>query len=309
MKSLDQIREQVVEIVEQSLKDLIETKHLYQSVALPIEDLTKAARMATPTGPRTPGDYGKVVAEAWENTVRLLVCGPWVVEPNVSGQKVERNVKIESGELPLLIITMPSVRMYCNKCCDREPFNVLNVSNAVDANDTLGRKSRADPVFVVNFECQGCKSGLVTIMIRRFAQQGKMMLTGRTPMESVQIPPFIPGRSVFYRKARIAAGTGFILAAAAYLRTFIEHFARSETGITERVTGETLMESYTARLPPKVRDVVPSFTRLYGDLSQSLHEGDEDPKRFNEIIAQVDQHFETRKALRHYFEVSSSDST
>jgi hypothetical protein len=118
-------------------------------------------------------------------------------------------------------------------------------------------------------------------------------------MESIEVPKFIPKtESPLFRKALISYNSGFYLAALAYLRAFIERFARRSIGNTERSTGDEIMSAYTAALPASCRDTAPSLRLWYEKISAPIHAAEEDSQTFESARSAIEQHFEIRYALR-----------
>lgn len=287
----DDGRKALSDAVTSGLRTLLEEKHLYQYVDIPITEIVgECAKEAR----RRVTHNEEMVEEATRTT--LFLAGrviPWVCLLETPAPP------IGAIELPsALEFSLPSVRMFCTECDDREPYNP---TNAASANLPGG-----DQVFLFGYHCQGClrsdRKAPEFLMVRRLASTDRLTLSGRSPIASAPLPAFIPRKpGAFYRKAMIAAATGFTLAGFAYLRTFIEAFARSETKIENRVFGETLMHAYTSTLPPRVRDTAPSLASIYDELSDAMHRGDEDRERYERLCGQVEEHFEIRHAMRRWF--------
>src|SRR5207249_1279578 len=103
-------------------------------------------------------------------------------------------------------------------------------------------------LFSILLQCQRCMGKPEAVLIRR--EQWRLSLHGRSPMEYVDVPKFIPKEeSHLFRDSMVAAHGGKILAALFYLRAFIEQFARRVIAETGRRYGEELMESMGRRSP------------------------------------------------------------
>jgi hypothetical protein len=154
-----------------------------------------------------------------------------------------------------------------------------------------------DQIFIAFYQCQGCRSEPEFLAVAR--KQMKVMLVGRQPIESVEVPADVPREeSKYLRSARIAFNTGNVLPALLYLRTLIEQFARHKTNTTGRETGDVLMSKYTATLPDDWRGRMPSFGEWYEKLSEALHEARDDEKLYREAEENILHHFELRRAAR-----------
>ncbi len=91
---------------------------------------------------------------------------------------------------------------------------------------------------------------------------------------------------------------GKTLAALFYLRTFIEQFARRITGTQGKETGDVIMDKYSATLPPRQRDAMPSLRDSYGRLSEALHVAREDQKLLEASLDAVQMHFDFRRIFK-----------
>lgn len=118
-------------------------------------------------------------------------------------------------------------------------------------------------------------------------------------MERVQIPKYIPkDEARIYRDAIVASQAGKPLAALFYLRSCIEQFARRQTGIVGRVTGEQIMTAYAQTLPPQHRDSMPSLGEWYDKLSDPIHAARDDTAVFEQALDKIEQHFDIRRVFK-----------
>jgi hypothetical protein len=116
------------------------------------------------------------------------------------------------------------------------------------------------------FQCQRCKSDPEGFLVRRDGHS--LYLEGRSPIEHVNIPAYIPKKeSRLFSDAVIAFNAGKILAGLFYLRSFIEQFARRQTNLEGRIAGDEIMESYGKLLPEDLRARIPSLRECYEKLS------------------------------------------
>jgi hypothetical protein len=124
-----------------------------------------------------------------------------------------------------------------------------------------------------------------------------LVVEGRSPIEHVELPNFIPKEEKkWFRDALIAFQTGKVLAALFYLRTFIEQFGRRKTNLKDqRKTGDEIMTAYAATLPPNLRDTMPSLGEWYDKVSEALHGAKEDSELFEAARGQIEKHFDIRR--------------
>jgi hypothetical protein len=103
----------------------------------------------------------------------------------------------------------------------------------------------------------------------------------------------------WFRDALIARNSGKILAAEFYLRTFIEQFARRQTGhLADKLTGHVIMTEYADTLPAEQRDYMPSLREWCDKLSAKLHTADEDVKLFENAREEIERHFDIRRVYK-----------
>jgi hypothetical protein len=276
----------------EALKELLETKHLYQKVsvkdiALYWSDLRK----------RYPSDkYGQIIP-LFE---KELLHSRYFPSSNLM-VSVDRDNSTETH--PTLIVA--NVKMFCTTCDSREAFSPIwmrELANELSKPVMMhGRTPAPMPlgtqIFYFTFQCQRCKKELISIIVRR--EGWNLALHGRSPMEQVDVPNYIPKpEQRLFRDALIAMHGGKILAALFYLRTFIEQFARRVTSTTGKETGDTIMEKYSATLPSVQRASMPSLRDWYGKLSEVLHHAREDEKLLEEALSAIENHFDIRRVFK-----------
>ena len=118
-------------------------------------------------------------------------------------------------------------------------------------------------------------------------------------MEHIELPAFVPKpeRNI-YRDALVALHGGKTPAAFFYLRAFIEHFARRQTGITDRRTGDEILNDYATTIPEDRRDSLTSLRPLYDQLSEAVHRLSDEVEVFERLREDVDHHFEIRRVFK-----------
>jgi hypothetical protein len=224
----------------EQLKSLLETKHLYQKVSINAGE-----------------EVERIFAE--------VVGGHREVFRNEAGKRLRENLVLSTTQLYIasrdggvaasLALQVDNVKVFCAQCDRREAFSPIHyydVANELVKRHSHGGSSPLPPpgfqLFVLIYLCQGCKKTFQGFIVRR--QNWDLILEGRSPMEQVEVPAFIPRRERrLFRDAMIAIHGGKPLAALFYLRAFTEQFARRVTGLTGKVTGEAIMTAYNETLP------------------------------------------------------------
>ncbi len=271
------------------LKELLENKHLYQKVSF---DVSKEILELIP----------KLQAG------HLQHFDPWMrsifVSPLPAGTHQQFDRAVSGGvvrELPMLLLQ--NVKLYCSQCDRREAFLPLWHTEAI------GPIRQADPehiiqgstpsdlqLFMVVYQCQSCKGIPEAFLIRRTGWE--LQLHGRSPMEGLEVPKYIPKPEYnLFRDSVIAFNSGKVLAALFYLRSFIEQFARRVTGLTGKITGDKIMDTYNETIPLKFRDSMPSLREYYDSLSVPIHQAKDDAEVFEAQRQAIEKHFEIRKVF------------
>jgi hypothetical protein len=274
----------------EQLKLLLETKHLYQKVSISPEKLLAAFRQRVAPGSRRPFE---------ELTQELLA--------SASFTPANRQLFVlgkDDFKQPLLTLLLDGLKVFCAECDAREVANPIWYSDL--KNDLLKLYSRGElqapppssfQMFLLSYQCQRCRGNPQAFLVRRHGWQ--LILEGRSPIEDIEVPPFIPKQEErFYRDAVLAYNSGKTLAALFYMRTFIEQFARRQTRITGRVPGEEIMEAYNTTLPLENRGQMPSLKEWYERLSVPIHSGEEPADLFEQARLEIERHFDFRRIFR-----------
>jgi hypothetical protein len=261
----------------QELKNLLENKHLYQHVSINAEEILKQ----------------RIEAEILPSNKILL--NKW------SAQELPkmRFVLIHQQIQNTLVLVLPNVSLFCRRCQRREAFAPIwsnDVSSPIVRGDRQIKLPDGFQIFFLVYECQRCFGKPEGFLVRR--EGWTLGLHGRSPIELVEVPAHIPKvESWLYRDAAIAFNSGKILAGLFYLRTFIEQFARRVTGLTGRVTGDEIMDSYYKALPAPNKDQMPSLREWYDKLSEALHSATQDVGLFETAKTQIEKHFDMRRVF------------
>lgn len=259
------------------LKNLLENKHLYQHVIINVGVILKA----------------QIDAEEQANFKAYVV--KW------SAQELPklRFVVFPQQVQDALTLVPPNVSLFCRHCARREAFAPIWTADLPGPVIYGGRQITLPDgfqMFFLVYQCQRCFGKPEGFLVRR--ETWSLGLSGRSPMELVEIPNYIPkAESFFYRDAVIAFNSGKILAALFYLRVFVEQFARHITGLTGRVTGDEIMDAYYKTLPTPNKDQMPSLRDWYDKLSECLHAARQDAALFETAKVQIEKHFDMRRVF------------
>lgn len=285
----------------EELKNLLERKHLYQKSDISPSEAVKAV-------------HDKAHASLRDSFLRWaaddLPKERFVLNERQPTSKLKELIA-ESARLPLIL---PHPSLFCKSkiCGRREAFTPVFYTDITDGIHKSGLSGESKTInlpvsfqmLLLVYQCQRCLGTPETFLVRR--DGWTLSLNGRSPIEHVELPKYIPEtESSFYRDAIIAFNTGKVLAALFYLRTFIEQFARRLTGMTGRATGEEILDAYYLKLPVPTKDQMPSLREWYDKLSEALHLAKDDAALFEAAKTATDKHFDIRRV----FNIRESDES
>jgi hypothetical protein len=185
------------------------------------------------------------------------------------------------------------VKLFCSSCDREEPFNPVDGKDEASQVDTNGIINQ---IFVLSFQCQSCKGMPEVFMVKR--KDWKLTLTGRCPMEKVQVPKYIPKlHANYYSDAVIAFNSGQTLAGLFLLRTFIEQYAIRVTGKTD-LLADQIIDLYMNGLPEDFKKRFPSLRKIYGDLSDAIHKANASDELFKQSLSDIDAHFDAKRLYK-----------
>jgi hypothetical protein len=275
-----------------SLKQLLETKHLYQKVCIQAEQIISRARKSTHDA-----------CLIFDRGMEPILAGPHF---SLSNELLRLAARDDSVETHLTLI-VANVKLFCGRCESREAFQPVwyrDLGNELGRLRVEGIQRPSLPatfqLFFFVYLCQVCPPAQAVpegFMVRRNGWD--LFLEGRSPMERVPVESFIPKEErEFFRDALIARNSGKTLAGLFYLRTFVEQFARRKVNQSGRLSGDELMSKYADTIPMPQRDQMPSLRELYEKLSEALHSAKEDSSLFEEAKTEIERHFDFRRLFR-----------
>jgi hypothetical protein len=278
---------QLSELIPAAIKELLEKKHLYQSVTL---------------DPRGLLDHiGNLAKE-----IKIIENIGWVIpdEDHPSATTSGAVVAVQDAQFAVWL-KAPDVKLFCEKCERVEAFNSVAThilvssvgDNFLAVQGSVGANSLAVQVFAFSFLCQSCKSVPEVFLVRRTGL--KLTLCGRAPIEHVEVPSFIPKQiQSFFRGGILAFQSGQILAGNFMLRTVIEQWARIATHLESADQADRILDSYMDSLPNDFKDRFPSMRELYDVLSADIHGAVGSSELFERAQKEIVQHFDARRLYK-----------
>jgi hypothetical protein len=264
-----------------AVKLLLETKHLYQSVLVGFST-TDVKAIA-----EAEGVAHLEFLKEWTS----LIQDNWIVGDHLDVFGNRRAILLGKN----IIFVPPDIKTVCTICDRIEAFNPITAIDFCDPkraiNETTQGHNGTIQVFVFSYLCQSCKSVPEVFLVRR--DGSKLTLSGRTPMEHIDVPKDIP-KSVkeYYSGALVAYQSGQTLAANFLLRTLIERFSIDKVGDVDKPA-----EEYTKRLPQDFKERFPSLSDFYKKLSDDIHKAEGSAELFEDSRTKIIKHFEARKVF------------
>lgn len=271
--------------IREALSNLLETKHLYQTVTV---DVSTAKQRTTG---RNISDGNKAM---FEQELKRRIETAWEpAEPELPGVARQQKTAPER-----IYVVFPTIKTFCARCDDVEAHNVVYAHDITSDLVTRAGGYHQGPSqhLAAAYRCQVCKVTLQYFLIKREAI--KLSLVGRSPIEHVSVPDVIPkSHCKYYSGAVVAFQSGQVLPALFMLRVFIEQFALSQVA-DKTLRADVALETYMAALPAPVRGHFPSPRDLYGKLSEAIHAAREDAELFNDVLEKLMEHFEARRLYK-----------
>lgn len=323
MNILSDIRSETVssigQVITSKIKELLEQKHLYQSVHVDFlvltqsllddfkassEILIKSNKSTTIPHLRQRHDaqsiMNKAAIEASQtiikenlNTIQFSFWSFYTESNRMEGAIV--------GDVnPPPILKLPTVMINCKRCNNvLLPHNsgYQNLNDRFASVNFMMTKNRTQipcQTFLFPYQCQACKEEPLVFLVRR--EGNKLTLCGRNHFESVIVSDTIPKQeSKFYSDAITAYNTGNILAGTFMLRTTIEQYMRRTLGNYEKTSGDILSDQYSKLLDDEFPKKYTSLKTVYEELSIKIHKAEKDPEQFEKSLKDINRHFELLK--------------
>jgi len=267
--------------ISEQLKQLLESKHLYQNSQIEYQSL-----LDTPEGKVTNANNVQYFIQFAE--------GEW----NPFDPADQRfPFPIEDNPSRTLQFKVPDVKLFCEVCGRIEAFNVVSTGDFLRHKrfDLSVNKTDDKPiqVFVISFQCQSCKSAPEVFLVRRHGM--KLTISGRAPIEHVTVPSVLPKTlQHFYSGAVVAHQSGQTLAGLFLLRTVIEQWARQQVE-DAGLKADEVIDKYMITLPDDFRQRFTSMRDLYSKLSADIHSATGSVGLFDEASSKIIEHFDARR--------------
>jgi len=296
--------------IQNKIKELLEKKHLYQSVRIDVDpikkSISKAKRARVPfvslmgRGPRpSQQEVDKDYRQELQGYLDILLNCGWKFATEVIAFPSESQQAGSVTHENEIRIILPTIKIPCAHC-DNEinPHNsgykgLLSNFQEIGFHSAKSRKQ----LFLFPYQCQSCKSEPLIFMVKR--EDTKLQIVGRNLIEVVLVPKYIPKEDVkYYREAIIAFNCGKTLAALFFLRTMIEQYLKRILSVSNRISGDILCDKYSEILPPdfpKGRFI--SLKKIYEELSVCVHQVKEDEVQFLKSRKDIEKHFDL---LQHF---------
>lgn len=278
-----------------AFKTLAETKSLYQNVHIPTDFLA---------------EFADATFTAEQLSEELSARPVWPVsrgegDDAVQRQDVRHFVPAANGhdiESMWLSFYLPTVRSLCARCRKETEFLSMMCSGPRvygGPYPILGDKTHQ--VFHLIYRCGVCREHFLAFQIARHGL--RFQLTGRSE-------PYRPAVSSAWPKqvrdvvtdAVVAVSEGDLPAGYYHLRTAIEFLMKDATGKkpVDRVDGTELCESYARQLDIRARQMLPSLTPIYDELSAGLHARDVDAQAFESMLTRAIDHLTGKDLFSRY---------
>jgi hypothetical protein len=274
-----------------TLKLLLETKHLYQSIANSFNsDMLKAF---------VSSNVERLQTEKVETFLSKLYSGAWHAWG--TPREGEGPFYGSTTDTAKLAFSIPDVKLFCHVCERVEPFNYLYGQDELETHSvypcpTLTDKRPNTQIFVFSFLCQSCKIIPEVFLVRR--ESGKLTLCGRSPIEHVEQPHFIPKAVArFYSDAVVAHQSGQTLAGVFLFRVLIEQWVRFQVKEKD-VKVDQALDKYVNDLPKDFKERFPTFRPISEQLSNDIHNAIGSVELFEKARQQIIRHFDARRLLK-----------
>ncbi len=286
--------------VKEVIVNLLETKHLYQSLRVNKDRLLEEAV-----------EQGLLKPIGAKEALEKALLSDWQAHDETSVQRPCPHSMPDGTPLPPRIaFFVRNISAPCAKCKIAAPMNLIS---CVDLHRDPGERWQrvetpaGEQDFVFLFECQSCRSSPDAFLLRR--QELRLTLCGRAPMERVAVPDCIP-RAVqkYYSNATVAFQSGQVLAALSLLRVVIEQHAHGAIAVDSDLRADEAIDAYMASLPAPLRAQYPSFRELYGHLSSAIHSAKESESLFQRSSERIAIHFEGVRLFERMRQMDADDS-
>lgn len=277
--TINKFSESCIISISSSIKNLLETKHLYQSVSLDFNDI-----------------LAKIIQLVPDKTSQAIINGH--VKPRINAAWIPAEVAKGSSFSDEFIFKAPDVKLFCSKCNRIEAFNMASTEVLPYFGRHYSYLENGKPIqlFSFSFVCQSCKGVPEVFLVRR--EGFKLILSGRTPIERVEVPTVIPKNiRKYYSDAIVAHQSGQTLAGNFLFRCLIEQWVIS-LAAAQPDSADKAIDEYMSGLPKDFNSRFPSLRTLYGELSVDIHRAVGSSDLHEKAQSQIVEHFEARRLFK-----------
>lgn len=288
-------------IIEKGFKELLEKKHLYQNLNIEIPPLDEFIEIIKPKLlqiTKNLEDFNDYYEPVYSSIDQL----EWRVKnPRERSSVEERRPRSSATDnmIAPIIFTPPTVKLYCGFCKRSEAYNFKQGQDLLKGfrGSDIITQPVYDQVYSLEYLCQACKIAPEFFLVRR--KNNKLTQSGRTPIEQIEIPSFLPKKQrKYFSDSIIASNSGQILAGNFLLRTYIEQYVRSKSNDPNNQNIEVLFSEYKSQFPDDFKTRFPSLGAIYDKLSEDIHTATASEDVFNQSKNKIEEHFDAKRLYK-----------
>lgn len=282
-----------------AIQQLLENKHLYQNLDVnypEFDELFEEFVMPNLSGSIITNPE-KTLIQADYELGKIQNWGIFDKNKMIGYLVPDNSDSIQSKSL--IYFKLPTVNTFCADCKKKQPYNFISGIDTLDSfrENVVDDYFEKTQVFIFLYQCQGCKEIPEVFMVRR--KHMKLTLCGRSPMETVELPSFLPKKKrKFFSDATVAFNSGQVLAAIFLLRTFVEQYVRSINSNPQSIHIDTIFSDYSDALDIRIKEHSPSLKKVYEILSKDIHNATGSENVFLQAKVEIIEHFDAKRLYK-----------
>lgn len=292
-----QIKPYLGQSIENCLRDLLETKHIYQycKVELPSAETINSVIQRLLAGVTT---YQEGLDFSTETIEENFSKSGWQIDNRYyeKGEYLAQEPDFISNQIKFV---PPTVKLFCNHCKRTEAFNFLSGLDLLQGWRSYSKNQsfENEQIFELTYQCQSCKCKPEIFLINR--EELKLIQSGRVPIETLEISTVIPkNQKGYFANAILAYNSKQTLSGIFQLRTFIEQYLRKNSKSPESTDMQELFSEYMNKLPNDFKQRFPSLESIYNDLSRDIHLAIASEDTFKKSRDSIIEHFKAKNLFR-----------